>query len=269
MNDNRLQEEIAGATAYEGLHVPALFREWTSRVLDAAEVQAGHRVLDVACGTGVLARAAAVRVGTGGSVAGVDPNPGMLTVARQLNDGIEWRHGTAESLPCDDASFDRVISQFGMMFFVDRDLAVREMLRVLVPGGRLAIAVWDSLERSPAYSREVDLLQRRAGSEAAHALRAPFVMGDRVALQELVENAGAAEVKGLTPMGRANFPSIRSMVEADLRGWLPVMGVDLEEDLISAILAEAEEVLADFIAPDGRMLFDSPAHIVSAQKMPR
>ena len=266
MDESRLSEAIAGAAAYEELHVPALFSEWTSRVLDAAQVKEGDRVLDVACGTGVLARAAEKRVGSEGEVVGVDPNPGMLTVARQLHDGVDWRQGTAESLPCGDASFDRAASQFGMMFFTDRALAVREMLRTLVPGGRLAIAVWDSLDNSPAYSREVRLLERMAGSEAADALRAPFVMGDRAELQGLVEDAGAVAVEAVTPMGRANFPSIRSMVEADLRGWLPVMGVDLEEDLILAILAEAERELAEYVAPDGRMEFDSPAHVVSAQK---
>jgi len=267
MDDQRLEEEVAGATAYEALHVPALFSEWTTRVLDAAHVEAGHRVLDVACGTGVLARAAAKRVGGAGRVSGVDPNPGMLTVARRLADGIDWEHGTAEALPTADSSFDRVVSQFGMMFYSDRGQAVVEMLRSLVPEGRLAIAVWDSLENSPAYAREVDLLQRMAGSDAAAALRAPFVMGERAELEQLLRDAGAEEVEGVTPMGRASFPSIRSMVEADLRGWLPVMGVDLEEGLIQAILAEAEQDLSEFVAANGRAEFDSPAHIVSGQKV--
>ena len=265
MNERRLQEEVAGATAYEKLHVPALFSEWTDRVLNAAEVAAADRVLDVACGTGVLTRAAAKRVGASGQVVGVDPNRGMLTVARQLNDEIDWRQGTAEALPCDDSGFDRVVSQFGMMFFVDPSRAVEEMLRVLVPGGRLAIAVLDSLENSPAYSREVELFERMAGAAAANAVRAPFAMGDRARLKTLVEAAGGVATEAVTPMGRASFPSIRAMVEADLRGWLPVMGVDLGEDLIRAILAEAESELADFVTGD-RLEFDSPAHIVSAQK---
>lgn len=264
--EDRLQEAIAGAEAYEALHVPALFDEWTARVLDAADVHVGHRVLDVACGTGVLSRAAAGRVGTEGGVVGVDPNPGMLTVAARLHDGIEWRKGTAEDLPFDDASFDRVVSQFGMMFFRDRSLAVEEMLRTLVPGGRLAIAVWDSLERTPAYAREVKLLERMAGSEAADALRAPFVLGDRTEIEKLVEGAGAVAVEGITLMGRADFPSIRSMVEADLRGWLPVMGVDLEEGLIIAVLEEAEQELAEFVTEGGKVEFPSPAHIVSARR---
>lgn len=266
MKDRRLQKEIDGAGAYEALHVPALFREWTPRVLEAAQVGSGHRVLDVACGTGVLSRAAAERVGEDGAVIGVDPNPGMLTVARRLSDGIRWVEGVAEALPGEDASFDRVVSQFGMMFFTDRGAAVEEMLRVLVPEGRLAIAVWDSLENTPAYARAVNLLERMAGPDAANALRAPFVMGDRAELEELMRQAGADDVEGTTQVGRARFPSLRAMVEADLRGWLPTMGVDLEEDLILAILSEAEEELAEYVTPEGRTDFASPAHIVSGCK---
>lgn len=264
--DERLQQAIAGAEAYESLHVPSLFAEWAPRVLDAARVGPGHHVLDVACGTGVLTRAAAARAGDDGRVVGVDPNPGMLTVAARLHEDIEWREGTAEELPFEDETFDRAVSQFGMMFFWDREGAVGEMLRTLRPGGRFAVAVWDALERSPAYSREVRLLERMAGPEAANALRAPFVLGDRADLQRLIEGGGAVAVEGITPVGRADFPSIRAMVEADLRGWLPVMGVDLEEDLILAILDEAERELAGFVTEGGRVRFDSPAHIVSARK---
>ena len=266
MEDQRLQEEIDGAEAYEKLHVPALFQEWASRVLEAAEVGSEHRVLDVACGTGVLSRAAAARVGGGGAVTGVDPNPGMLTVARRLSPGIRWEEGVAEHLPREDASYDRVVSQFGMMFFTDRGAAVQEMLRVLVPQGRLAVAVWDSLENTPAYARAVELLDRMAGPDAANALRAPFIMGDRAELEELLREAGAHDVEGVTPMGRARFPSLRAMVEADLRGWLPIMGVDLEEDLILAILSAAEEELGEYVTPDGRAEFASPAHVVSGRK---
>jgi len=264
--DDRVREAIAGAEAYESLHVPALFEEWTERVLDAARVSHGQHVLDVACGTGVLARAALERVGASGSVVGVDPNLGMLAVAERLNHEIDWQAGTAEALPCEDGIFDRVVSQFGMMFFTDRVGAIREVVRVLVPGGRFAIAVWDSLENSPAYAVEVELLERMAGREAADALRAPFVLGQQDELVRLVEEGGGEGVESSTVVGRARFPSVRSMVEADLRGWLPVMGVYLEEDLILSVLTAADQELATFVLPDGRVEFDSPAHIVSGSK---
>jgi SAM-dependent methyltransferase len=264
--DDRLQEAIAGAEAYELLHVPALFEEWAPRVLDAARVGHGQRVLDVACGTGVLARAARERVGASGVVVGVDPNRGMLAVAERLDDQVDWRAGTAEALPCKDGTFDRVVSQFGMMFFTDRVGAIKEVVRVLEPRGRFAIAVWDSLGNSPAYAVEVDLLERMAGQEAADALRAPFVLGHRDELVRIVDEGGGAAVEASTVVGRARFPSVRTMVEADLRGWLPVMGVHLEEDLILSVLAAADQELAPFVLPDGRVEFDSPAHLVSGSK---
>jgi ubiquinone/menaquinone biosynthesis C-methylase UbiE len=266
VHDPNLRAQIEGARAYEALHVPAIFEQWAVPVLEAAGVGPGHRVLDVACGTGVLARKAAERVGDSGQVFGVDPGTGMLAVARELAPEVEWRQGTAESLPFPDGGFDAVVSQFGLMFFLDRPRAVAEMLRVVVPGGRLAVAVWESLERSEVYPLAVDLLERRAGREAADALRAPFVLGDTEKLRALFEGAGVSSVKIETQVGAARFPSVRTLVEADLRGWLPIMGVFLEEDLIQAILAEAEEVLASYVTPDGQAVFKAPAHIVSGTR---
>lgn len=96
--------------------------------------------------------------------------------------------------------------------------------RVLVPGGRLAIAVWDSIERIPAYEEEAALFQDIAGVSAADAVRVPFALGDTAVLAELCAASGVAAPQIATGEGTARFPSIRVMIEADLRGWLPVMG---------------------------------------------
>jgi len=161
------QKEVAAATAYENLHVPALFQQWAPRVTQAAQIQPGFRVLDVACGTGVLARDASRRAGSNGHVAGLDVSSGILVVAKRLASEIEWCKGQAESLPYEAESFDAVVSQFGLMFFQDPTLALSEMLRVLVPNGRIAIAVWDALEHSAAYPTEVALLERIVGESGA------------------------------------------------------------------------------------------------------
>jgi ubiquinone/menaquinone biosynthesis C-methylase UbiE len=172
-DDARGQVLASAAEIYDEFFVPALFEQWAPPVLDAAAVRKGEQVLDVACGTGVLTRAAAARAGR---ATGLDVNPGMLAVARKRGGGIDWRESRAEALPFADGSFDVVLSQFGLMFFEDRDAALREMLRVLRPGGRLAIAVWDSLERAPGYAAMAALLERLFGAEIAGALHAPYCL---------------------------------------------------------------------------------------------
>ena len=267
MKNSAEQAQIEAAKAYESLFVPALFEQWTGRVADAARVHTGQRVLDVACGTGALARHVAGRVGAGGAVTGLDANAGMLEVARERAPTIDWRRGTAESLPFEAASFDAVVSQFGLMFFTDRARAVREMLRVLKPGGRLAVAVWDSLENNPLYAAEVDLLARLAGQAAADALEAPFAIGDRNALAAVFADAGAATAEIATHAGRARFPSLHVVLEADLRGWLPMVGLILPEDTIGRVLAAADDELGEYVHRTDRGIeFPLSAHIVSAAR---
>lgn len=255
---------VEGAWAYENLHVQALFRQWAEPVLDAAGITTGNHVLDVACGTGVVAREAQRRVGRNGSVTGLDIGAGMLAVAERIEPEVTWVEGDASRLPFDDDSFDAVVCQFGLMFFPDRVGAIREMLRCAQPGGRVVVAVWEALERSEAYPISVDLLERRAGTAAADALRAPFVLGDTDQLLGLCREAGVSEVSIDTQHGTARFPSVRTMLEADLRGWLPVMGVVLDNDLVESILDEADDALGAYVGDGGEMSFDAPAHIVTA-----
>lgn len=179
------------AEVYEEMFVPALFRRWGPIMVDAAGIQPGDQVLDIACGTGILARAAAERVGPQGRVIGLDPNPDMLSVARRKNTNIEWRDGRAEALPFPDDSFDAVVSQFGLMFFDDRPAALREMMRVLRPGGRLAVAVCDTLDHSPGYETLAKLLQSLFGASVADAFRTPFKLGDP---EQLLQNCRAAGI---------------------------------------------------------------------------
>lgn len=265
MNEPSLQSQIEAARAYESLFVPALFGQWAPRVSDLAQLQPGQRVLDVACGTGTLAREAAARVGPGGYVAGIDPGAGMVAVARELAPDVDWHTGVAERIPFPDDSFDAVVSQFGLMFFSDRDEAVREMVRVLKPEGTLVVAVWASLASTPAYAAEAELFHRLAGPEAGNAVRAPYALGDADTLATLLRRNGLARPDVRTVRGEARFASIRVMVEADLRGWLPVMGVHLAEAQIENILLEAQAALGPFETADG-VIFEAPALIASARK---
>ena len=264
--DAQLQSQIDAATVYEQDYVPVLFAPFAPHVIAAARIRAGQRVLDVACGTGIVARHAAAAVEPGGSVAALDLNPGMIAVARRLAPGIDFHEGTAEALPFAAGAFDAVVSQFGLMFFSDRRRALREMARVLAPGGRVAIGVWDRLEHTPAYTDEVAMLDRLAGRGAGDALRAPFSLGETPVLAALFDDVGLNDVSIETRSFTVSFPSIRFLVEADLRGWLPVMGVSLPEEKIAEILVDAERTLAGYVAADGRLTFDSPAHIVRGAK---
>jgi SAM-dependent methyltransferase len=261
-------EQIAGARAYEALFVPSLIGPYAPIVADAAGIRSGDRVLDVACGTGVVTREALRRVGPGGSVTGLDASAGMLAVAREQSGEVAWHEGRAESLPFPDDSFDAVVSQFGLMFFSDRAVALAGMRRVLRPGGRLAVAVWSSIDAIPAFAAELALFERLAGAAAADALRAPFVLGDATALVRLFEAAGLASAAVDTHATTARFPSIRTLVEADLRGWLPIMGVALAEDVIVRTLDAADAALAPHVGrePDGAVAFPTSAHVVRWQK---
>jgi SAM-dependent methyltransferase len=266
MTESIPQAAIDAARAYDALFVPALFAQWAPVLIRAANLQRGQRVLDVACGTGALTREVARHTGSNGRVVGLDATAGMIAVAAQLEPSIEWTHGVAESLPFPDRSFDAVVSQFGFMFFADRRQAVREMLRVLDAGGHIAVAVWDALDSMPAYATEVALLEQSAGRAAADALRAPFVLGNRDDLVATFAAAGAVSIDVATHHGTARFPNIRTMVEADLRGWLPVMGVSLSEAEIGSILRQADDTLSAYAGADATATFDLSAHVVTARK---
>ena len=190
MTRESVRRSTDAASGYQDMLVPALMQEWAPRVADAAGIRAGDRVLDIACGTGVLTAEAARRTGPTGSVTGLDLSPEMLAVAARLHPGLRWQQGSGDALPFPDQSFDAVVSQFGLMFFPDQVAGLREMRRVLVPGGRLAVAVWGSLADTPAYAAEVELVERLAGKEAGDALRAPFVLGDPMRMSELCAAAG-------------------------------------------------------------------------------
>jgi len=157
-----------------------MFAPCATQLLDLAVVGPGERVLDVACGTGIVARRAAARVGVGvgGVVTGSDVNEGMLEVAAaaatDLPVRIEWHRADATALPLPDGAFDVVCCQQGLQFVPDPPLALREARRVLAPGGRLALAVWRAIDHHPVFAALVRALERHAGPGTAALMRAPF-----------------------------------------------------------------------------------------------
>ena len=263
MGDNeRGQVSADAAKIYDEFYIPGLFAQWTPRVIEAAQIQSGQRVVDVACGTGVLARAVAERVGPAGLTVGVDINEGMLNIARNKAPQIVWHQAPAEALPLDDNSFDKVVCQFGLMYFDNQRIALEEMMRVLRPGGKLVVVVWDKLENSPGYAVEDQLFQRVLGEEFAD--EAPYSLGDRQVLHQLFASAGVSEVKIRTHTGTARFASIDDWIYTDVKGW--TIGAEIEDDKYERLLKEAQRDLARFCTTDGAVAFSTPAHIVTASR---
>jgi SAM-dependent methyltransferase len=237
------------AEIYEQKFVPALFHQWGAIISDLVAARPGERLLDVACG----------------KVVGLDPNPDMLSVARRKSAKIEWREGRAESLPFPDEGFDAVVSQFGLMFFEDRPAAFREMMRVLRPGGRLAVAVCDAVEHSPGYSAFADLLQKLFGPQVANAFRAPFVLGDPDKLMSICTAAGIANAKVARHHGLVRFASVEALVSTE-RACVWTLGGILDDAQFAELLREAQPALKQFVGAEGAIVFDMPALIVTADK---
>ena len=253
------------ADVYDEQFVPALFRHWGPVLCDAANIAPGQRVLDVACGTGALTTAVAARVGPSGAVLGLDANPEMLAVARRKHAHIEWHDGRAESLPFADASFDAVVSQFGLMFFDDRVGALREMQRVLRPGGHLAVAVCDALERSPGYASLAVLLERLFGNPVADAFRAPFVLGDAAALRALCTDASISGASVVRRQGIVRFASIDALVSTE-RACVWTLGGLLDDGQFERLRREAQSTFLPFVDAGGMVAFAMPALLISAAK---
>ena len=260
----RWQVSTDAAEVYESCFVPAIFGAWASPVADAAGIRTGNKVLDVGCGTGVLAREALRRVGQDGRVVGLDLNRGMLAVAARTEPKIEWRQGDAASLPFADAIFDVVVSQFALMYFPNRVTSLSEMWRTLAPGGRLAIAAWAPIDHARGYQILVDIAARQCGGEAAGVLAAPFVLGDQAELATLFVDSGISGANVTLHEGSIRFPSVQEFIRIEVKG-SPLADM-FSDDAMETLAAESESALAEFVRPSGEIVMPLDAHIVTANK---
>ena len=261
----RWQVSTDAAEVYESCFVPAIFGAWASPVADAAGVEAGDRVLDVGCGTGVLAREVLRRVGPDGRVVGLDLNEGMLAVATRTEPRIEWRQGDAASLPFDDASFDVVVSQFALMYVPERTTSLSEMWRTLAPSGRLAIAAWAPLDHARGYQILVDIATRLCGGEAADVLAAPFVLGDQAELAKLFVDSGIPGASVTLRGGSIRFPSVKEFIRIEVKG--SPLAEMVSDDAMENLAAESEKALAEFVVASGEVVMPMDAQIVTAGKL--
>ncbi len=182
---------------YQEFLVPAMFAPFAKRLVEHGYVRPGSRVFDVACGTGVVSRAAAILAGTSGSVAGVDLGEPTVAIARshpaeENAAPIDYAQADAAALPFDAEDFDVALCQQGLQFFPERAAALTEMRRVLKSGGHIAIATWKDIE--PPFSAIADALGRHVSTEAAQMMHSPFTLGDGAILAQLMSDAGFHEV---------------------------------------------------------------------------
>lgn len=252
------------AEAYEGIFVPALLAEWAGYLVDSAGVAPGRSVLDVACGTGIVARTVSDRVKDVGRVAGLDRNEGMLAVARRIRPDFEWHHGDAGDLPFPTASFDAVLCQAGLMFFPDRVGALREMGRVVVADGIVAVQVWGRLESQRGYGPFAEVTARHAGPEAMDVVRSYFSLGDLDLVTGLLREAGLTVSTTETRLGSARFGSIEAFVKAEIDSSPLVDRID--GDVYARIVDDCREALGDFATADGRAEIPLEGHVITARK---
>jgi ubiquinone/menaquinone biosynthesis C-methylase UbiE len=269
------QWQVVGnaAETYERALVPAVFAAWAPLVVALADPRPGERVLDVACGTGVLTRLVAQRVGRAAKVIGLDLNPGMLAVAAAVtanepptSASITWQEASATKIPLPDAAFDIVCSQLGLQFFPDRPAALREMYRVMVPGGRLGLMVWRGIEHSPGFGSLAAALVRHVSNEAAGIMRAPFALADAEELRGLIAAAGFRDIAIRPVPGTVRFPSVARFVLDYVAGSpLAAHVAKVSDEARAAVVSEVGDALRPYLAAGG-LAFPIEAHLASAKK---
>jgi ubiquinone/menaquinone biosynthesis C-methylase UbiE len=237
------QLSASAAELYERYPVQYILAPWAPGLVALAHLQLGERVLDVACGTGVVARRAAPAVGPNGRVTGLDLNPGMLAVARSLpppsGPPITWIQGSAVAMNFPNASFDVVLCQQGLQFFPDRPAALREMRRVLVPSGRVLLSVWRIM--GPYQVAVVDALRQHVSAAAATTFSASRVVPNAEELYRLVVEAGFREVTIHPCVMTMRLPAVKGFVLSHLAA-TPVASA------VAAVGSEARAALADEVS---------------------
>lgn len=260
---------------YERVLVPAVLKGLAARVVDLAAPREGERVLDLACGTGIVARTVAPIVGGAGSVVGVDVLPPMLAVARSIpapeGPSIEWRKGDATALDLPHSSFDLAICQQGLQFFPDRAAAASEVCRVLIPDGRFVASVWQGIDRQPFWAAftEVEAANLAPLGLTRDDVTLPFSWGDPDALRGLVAEAGFDPIELSTTTIEANFAAESFVEDLEYPYGALVPGFledpDAFDSYVNAVKEQSRDVLNRYRRGD-RIVFETSANLVVARR---
>ena len=264
------QLEESTAEAYERYLVPLLFAPGAQYLVELAALAPGERVLDVACGTGSVARTAASHVGTNGTVAGLDLSESMLTVARRVSSdirpAIEWRTGNAGDIPFPGAAFDAVFCQQGLQFLPDRAAVLGEMHRVLAPNGRLTLSVLRSIEHNPGWARLAEVLERHVGPDAGAIMRSPFPSLSAGELRDLIAGAGFRDVQILIGIGPVRYPSAKEFLQWEAASWLLAKPLgSMQDDLRQAVIRDLGKALQVY-TDDAGVVFPAATYLATARR---
>lgn len=249
------QLEPNTAEAYER-YLAAAFSPWANELIAVADLREGERVLDVACGTGIVARHAAPTVGATGKVVGLDLNEDMLrvadTVSAEVRPAIEWRQGNAAKLPFPAGAFDVVFCEQAIQFFSDPVKALGEMRRVMAPGARAAVSVCRPIAYSPAYVAMASALERYAGPAAGAMMRSPFSVWSVDQFRNLFTQAGFGDVHVRIEICNIRYPSVeeflrREAASSPLAGPIGALNAHVRNDLIR----DLQVALSDHVDDDG------------------
>ena len=265
------QTQIFAATTfteiYERVLVGPLFRPFAEQLMTRVGPNRGDSVIDVACGTGIVARVARERLGPEARIVGVDVAPAMLAVARTVDPTIDWRQGNAVSLPVSAGEqFTVLTCHQGLQFMPDKPAAIREMRRVLAPGGRAAIATWRSLEDIPGMRDLNAVAERHLGPivDARHSF------GDATELKGLLVDAGFSHVSVQTLAhdvqfaDGAVFARLNAMAVIGMSEQSKAMSESERSELAGRIAAESGPAIAK-ATKNGVFVFPLTSNIATAK----
>lgn len=260
---NSVDPALAVAENYEKNVVTYTTSLFAAFLIEHANPQPGEHVVDIACGTGIIARRTAPSVGTNGTVVAVDINPAMLTVGGSLPkpEGaiIEWRKGDAQALPLPDNAFNLALCSAGLQFFPDRPTAVREMYRVLQPGGRVGVCVARSIELNPASYLIWGTIARHLNT-TPEKLTPAFSLGNAEELRKLFESAGFVDVALFSCSGIVREPrnphliaSIFTSLPSSVVPAFAAMGIEERNTLAQAVESEIGPELQNYVEGDEQL----------------